>query len=336
MPDLERLGAWMSEHVPGYRGPLAATAFEGGQSNPTFKLVAASGDYVLRRKPVGHVLQSAHSVDREFRVLQALGDTDVPVPKVYALCMDDAVIGSAFYVMEFLTGRVFFDPRLPDLSPADRAALFASMIDTIAKLHRIDPAAVGLADYGRPTQYMQRQFARWSKQYRLAETAPIASMDRLIDWLPERLPDSGITGIVHGDLRLDNMLIHPTEPRVIALLDWELSTLGDPLSDLAGFCLTWRLEPDLFRGLRGVDLESLGLPTETQMLDSYSAHVGRAGLPGWETYIVFNLFRLAAIFQGIARRALDGNASSANAAIMGAKATPTADRGWALAEAGAS
>ena len=331
VPDPVRLDAWMSAHVPGYRGPVAAYLLEGGQSNPTFRLSAPSGEYVLRRKPVGALLQSAHSVDREFKVLRALGGTDVPVPQVHALCEDDAVLGSAFYVMAFVPGRVFFDPRLPGLVPPDRAAVFDSMCDVIARLHRVDPAAVGLVDFGRPANYLQRQFARWSKQYRLSETVPIPAMDRLMEWLPGRLPDSGESRIVHGDLRLDNMLIHPTEPRVVAVLDWELSTLGDPLSDFGNNVLAWRMEPDLFRGLAGADLAALGIPAEAEYVAAYNRRTGREAGKDWEVYLVFNLFRLAAIVQGIAKRSLEGTASDAAAAALGAKARPIAERGWELA-----
>ena len=265
-------------------------------------------------------------------MIAALAGTDVPVPRVHALCEDDSVIGSAFYIMDFVPGRVFFDPRLPDLTAAERTAIFDSMNRTVAALHRIDPAVVGLADFGRPANYMQRQFARWSKQYRLSETDPIPAMDRLIEWLPDRLPESGAVGIVHGDFRLDNMLIHPTEPRVVAVLDWELSTLGDPLSDFAYHMLTWRLEPDLFRGLAGVDIDALGLPGEDAYTADYFARSDRTAPADWEVYIVFNLFRLAAIIQGIAKRAADGTASNAEAAALGRKARPIAERGWALAE----
>jgi aminoglycoside phosphotransferase (APT) family kinase protein len=331
-PDLGRLDVWMQDHVPGYRGPVAAHMLEGGQSNPTFRLSAPSGEYVLRRKPVGKLLQSAHSVDREFRVLQALGGTDVPVPRVYALCDDDAVLGSMFYVMEFVPGRVFFDPQLPDLVPADRGAVFRSMADTIARLHQVDPAEVGLTDFGRPANYLQRQFARWSKQYRLSETMPIPAMDQLMEWLPGRLPESDENRIVHGDLRLDNMLIHPTEPRVVAVLDWELSTLGDPLSDFGNNVLAWHLEPDLFRGLAGTDLAALGIPTEAEYVAIYSRRAGREPGPDWGIYIVFNLFRLAAIVQGIAKRSLEGTAANAAAAALGAKARPIAERGWEIAQ----
>lgn len=258
----------------------------------------------------------------------------MPVPRVHALCEDDAVLGSTFYVMEFVPGRVFFDPRLPGLLPAERAAIFDSMCDTIARLHRVDPAAVGLADYGRPANYLQRQMARWSKQYRLSETVPIPAMDKLMAWLPDRLPESGETRIVHGDLRLDNMLIHPTEPRVVALLDWELSTLGDPLSDFANNALAWRLEPELFRGLVGADIAALGIPTEAEYVAAYNGRTGREAGGAWDVYIAFNLFRLAAIVQGIAKRSLEGTASNAAAAALGAKAKPIADRGWEIAQRG--
>ena len=323
----------MATNVPGYRGPVRTELLAGGQSNPTFRLRTGAADYVLRRKPAGALLPSAHQVDREFRVIAALSGTPVKVPRVHALCMDDAVIGSAFYVMEFVPGRVLFDPRLPGLDPAERAAIFGSMADTIAALHLVDPEAVGLGDFGRPANYMQRQFARWSKQYRLAETIPIPAMDQLIGWLPGRLPESGPAGVVHGDLRLDNMLIHPTEPRVVAVLDWELSTLGDPWSDIANNALAWRLEPELFRGLMGEDLAALGIPSERDYLAAYCRHIGRAAPAEWEIYIIFNLFRLAAIIQGIAKRSEEGTAADEAAAILGRKAAPIAERGWCLVEA---
>jgi aminoglycoside phosphotransferase (APT) family kinase protein len=331
-PDPARLGAWMEQHVPGFAGPMTITALSGGQSNPTFRLTTPAADYVLRRKPMGVLLPSAHQVDREFRVISALALTDVPVPRVYGLCTDDSVIGSMFYVMAFVPGRVFFDPRMPELPTADRAAILASMNHTIAALHRIDPQSVGLGDYGRPANYLQRQMARWSRQYRASEMAPIPAMDRLIDFLPDRLPPDGPAGIVHGDLRLDNMLIHPTEPRVVAVLDWELSTLGDPLSDFAYNAMAWRLEPEVFRGLAGVDTAALGLPDESTYTADYFALTGRVMPENWELYIVFNLFRLAAIIQGIARRAADGTATHPDAETLGRQARPIAERGWELAQ----
>ena len=332
LPDLVELARWMEQHVPGFRGPVSATPLAGGQSNPTFHLVAPTGDYVLRQKPRGELLQSAHMVDREYRILAALAGTGVPVPRVYALCEDQSVLGSIFYIMEFVPGRVFIDPRLPGLSAADRAGIFDSMNETIARLHQVDPFTVGLEGYGRPDNYLQRQFARWSKQYRLSETVAIPAMDRLIDWLPSRLPESGEARIVHGDLRLDNMLIHPTEPRVVAVLDWELSTLGDPLADFANNTLAWWLEPEVFRGLLGVDLPGLGIPSAADYVAAYNTRTGRQPGPGWDVYVVFNLFRLAAIVQGIAKRSQDGTASDPSAAALGRMATPIADAGWRLAE----
>ena len=332
LPDLKELGRWMEGHVPGFHGPVTATPLAGGQSNPTFRLSAPSGEYVLRQKPFGELLQSAHMVEREYRVLAALVGTGVPVPRVHALCEDQAVLGTTFYIMEFVPGRVFFDPRLPGLSPAERAGIFDSMNDTIARLHQVDPLAVGLEGYGRPDNYLQRQFARWSKQYRLSETMAIPAMDRLVDWLPSRLPESGEVRIVHGDLRLDNMLIHPTEPRVVAVLDWELSTLGDPLADFANNTLAWWLEPQVFRGLLGADLPALGIPSAEDYVAAYNARTGRQPGPGWDVYVVFNLFRLAAIVQGIAKRSEDGTASDPGAAALGRMATPIAEAGLRLAE----
>lgn len=326
------LGRWMERHVPGFRGPVSATKLAGGQSNPTFRLAAPSGEYVLRQKPLGTLLQSAHMVEREYRVQAALARTNVPVPRVHALCEDQAVLGSTFYIMEFVPGRVFIDPRLPGLSAADRAGIFDSMNDTVARLHQVDPFAVGLEGFGRPTNYMQRQFARWSKQYRLSETVAIPAMDRLIEWLPDRLPESSEARIVHGDLRLDNMLIHPTEPRVVAVLDWELSTLGDPLADFANNTLAWWLEPQVFRGLLGVDLPALGIPSVEDYVAAYNTRSGRQPGPGLDVYVVFNLFRLAAIVQGIAKRSEDGTASDPSAAALGRMATPIAEAGLRLAE----
>lgn len=322
----------MAGHVPGFRGPVGIVPLAGGQSNPTFRLSAPSGDYVLRRKPAGTLLASAHMVEREFRVMAALAGTGVPVPQVHALCEDPGVIGSTFYVMEFVPGRVFMDPRLPGLSPGERAGVFDSMNEVIARLHQVDPVAAGLGDFGRPANYMQRQFGRWSKQYRLSEMVPIPAMDRLMGWLGPRLPESGEVRIVHGDLRLDNMLVHPTEPRVVAVLDWELSTLGDPVSDFANNCLAWRLAPEVFRGLEGVDLVALGIPSEADYVAAYDARSGRGGGAGWDVYVAFNLFRLAAIVQGIAKRSEDGTAADPEAAALGRMATPIAEAGWRVAE----
>jgi aminoglycoside phosphotransferase (APT) family kinase protein len=329
----DRLEAWLREHIEGFRGPVAAERFAGGQSNPTYRLSAASGNYVLRRKPPGPLLPSAHAVDREFRVMRALAETPVPVPRVYALCEDDAVIGSAFYVMEHLDGRIFWDQRLPEIaSPAERAAMFQSMNRVIADLHRVDYAAVGLGEFGRPGNYMARQIARWSRQYRASETETIAAMDRLIDWLPEHLPPESAPAIVHGDYRMDNLIFHRTEPRIIGVLDWELSTIGDPLADFAYHVLTWRVTPELFRGLAGVDFAALGIPDEADYVAAYCRRTRREAIPGWEFYLVYSLFRIAAILQGIAKRAIDGTAASADAAEQGRLARPLAEQAWQLAQ----
>jgi aminoglycoside phosphotransferase (APT) family kinase protein len=330
---IERLEAWLSKNVEGYRGPVAAERFAGGQSNPTYRLGAASGQYVLRRKPPGPLLPSAHAVDREFRVLRVLAETAVPVPRVYALCEDDAVIGSAFYVMEHLDGRIFWDQRLPEIaSAAERAAMFDSMNRVIADLHKVDYAAVGLGDFGRPGNYMGRQIARWSRQYRASETESIAAMDNLIEWLPEHLPPESPPAIVHGDYRMDNLIFHKSEPRVIGVLDWELSTIGDPLADFAYHVLTWRVTPELFRGLAGVDFAALGIPGEAEYVAAYCRRTGREAIAGWEFYLVYSLFRIAAILQGIAKRAIDGTAASADAAEQGKLARPLAEQAWQLAQ----
>src|SRR5437868_5811822 len=308
---LERLEAWLGSHVEGSHGPRAAERFAGGQSNPTYRLTAGSGSYVLRRKPPGPLLPSAHAVDREFRVMRALADTPVPVPRVFALCEDDAVIGSAFYVMQHLDGRIFWDQRLPEIaSAADRAAMFDSMNAVIAALHSVDYEAVGLGDFGRPGNYMGRQIARWSRQYRASETEAIAAMDALIDWLPQHLPEEGAAAIVHGDYRMDNLVFHKTEPRVIGILDWELSTIGDPLADFAYHAMTWRVTPELFRGLAGIDFAAAGIPDEAAYVAAYCRRTGRDNVASGEFYMVYSLFRIAAIVQGIAKRAIEGTAAS--------------------------
>jgi len=328
---LGRLEGWMREHIAGFRGPLAAERFEGGQSNPTYKLASGAGPYVLRRKPLGELLPSAHAVDREYRVMRALADTAVPVPKVMALCEDDAVVGSAFYVMEFLDGRIFWDPRLPGLAVAERAAMFQSMNSVIAALHSLDHVALGLAEFGRPGNYMARQVARWSRQYQASETGPQPAMNRLIEWLPRHVPAEGEPRIVHGDYRIDNLIFHPTEPRVIGVIDWELSTIGDPLADFAYHAMAWRVSPELFRGLAGADLAALGIPTEDEYVVAYCARTGRGQVADWEFYMVYSLFRMAAIMQGIAKRAIDGTAASSEAVELGRLARPIGEQAWELA-----
>ncbi|MEO7152531.1 MAG: phosphotransferase, partial [Burkholderiaceae bacterium] len=304
--DVERLAAYLREHVDGYEGPLVVEQFKGGQSNPTFKLTAGAKAYVLRRKPPGVLLPSAHAVDREYRVISALAGTDVPVARTYVLCEDDNVIGTAFYVMDCVDGRVLWDPALPGMTPRERAGIYDALNQVIAALHRIDPTKVGLADYGRPGQYIQRQVARWSKQYRAAETQTIAAADRLMEWLPLHVPAGDETAIVHGDYRLDNVIFHPTEPRILAVLDWELSTLGHPLVDFAYHCMTWRMAGAGSRGLGDVDLAALGIPSEAEYVQAYMTRTGRSAAVSpadWDYYLVFNMFRLASILQGIAKRA---------------------------------
>lgn len=329
--DAAALDAWLAANVPGFRGPARLEPIAGGQSNPTYKVFAPSGDLVLRCKPMGPVLPSAHAVDREFRVLQALGGSGVPTPRVHALCRDESVFGSMFYAMDLVPGRVFFDPRLPGFNKEDRTALFDSLNQTIARIHALDPVALGLGDYGRPGAYVERQVSRWTKQYRASETVDNPAMEQLIAWLPRHLPAEGETRLVHGDYRLDNVLVHPDEPRIVAVLDWELSTLGDPIADFAYHAMTWRIAPELFRGLAGVDLAGLGIPLEAAYLDAYLARTGLHRPDSWEFYLVLSLFRLAAILQGIARRAQDGTAANADAAEVGAKALPLAQLAWDLA-----
>lgn len=332
--DEARLAAWMQSHVPGFSGTLDVAQFKGGQSNPTFLLTAGGRRYVLRRKPMGELLPSAHAVDREFRVIQALATTDVPVARAHALCEDPDVIGSAFYVMDHVEGRIFWDPTLPGMEPGERSAIFDELNRVQAALHRIDPAAVHLGDYGRPGAYLERQVARWTRQYKAAETEPIEAADRLIDWLPRHMPAEGQTRIVHGDYRLDNVIFHPSEPRILAVLDWELSTLGDPLVDFAYHCMVWRMSASS-RGLVGVDLAALGIPDETHYLNTYLQRTGRTSAvpaPEWNYYLVFNMFRLVGILQGIAKRAQQGNASNASAVETGKRARPLAEQAWALAQ----
>ena len=327
--DITRLDSWIRDYVPAFQGPVIAEKFAGGQSNPTFKLSCGEQQYVLRRKPPGELLASAHAVDREFRVISALADTDVPVPKAIALCEDDSVIGSMFYVMEYLEGRVLWEPALPELSATERTAIYDEMNRVLAALHSVDLEAVGLTDYGRPGNYFERQVSRWTKQYRASETETIPAMEALIEWLPANMPaDDGRVALVHGDYRLDNLMWHPTEPRVIAVLDWELSTLGNPIADLAYQVMAWQLPSTAgIAGMAGINRADQGIPSDEAYIERYCERTGRSGIDNWNFYVVFCFFRLAAILQGVKKRGLDGNASSEEAVARGALIVPLAELG---------
>jgi aminoglycoside phosphotransferase (APT) family kinase protein len=328
--DVAALERHLAAHLPGFSGPLTVEQFKGGQSNPTYLLVTPDKRYVLRRKPPGKLLPSAHAVDREHRVMTALAATGVPVPRTYLLCEDDAVIGTAFFVMEHVAGRIFWDPSLPSLTPPERAAIFDEMNRVIAALHTVDYAAVGLGDYGKTGNYLARQIDRWSKQYRASETEKIEAMDNLIAWLPAHIPPGDATAIVHGDYRLDNLIFHPTEPRILAVLDWELSTLGHPLADFSYHAMSWRIPHGQFRGLAGLDLAALGIPDEQAYLARYCERTGQGPLDPnhWDFYSAYNMFRIAAILQGVMARALQGNASSSKAKEAGSRARPLAQLAW--------
>ena len=330
--DIASLDRYMAAHVEGYRGPLDVQQFRGGQSNPTFLLVTPGERYVLRRKPPGKLLPSAHAVDREYRVITALRTAGIPVARSYALCEDDSVIGTAFYVMEFVQGRVLWDQALPGLEPAERRAIYEELNRVIATLHQVDYAAVGLSDYGKPGNYLARQIARWTKQYRASETEKIDAMERLMEWLPQHIPADDQTRVVHGDYRLDNVIFHPTQPRILAVLDWELSTLGHPLADFAYHCMSWRLAPGTFRGIAGLDLKALGIPSEEEYVAMYCRRTGRERIDHWDYYMAYNMFRLAGILQGIMGRVVDGTAASEHAMEQGKRARPLAEAGWRQVE----
>lgn len=332
-----RLAAWCESVVSGFKGPLTIHKFAVGQSNPTYLLTAPSGRYVLRRKPAGELLKSAHAVDREYRVMRALAGSGIPVPRVYALCEDDDVAGSMFFLMEYLAGRTFIDPALPELTPGGRRDLYRAQVAVLARLARLDPAALGLSDFGRPGSYVARQLTRWTAQYRASETETIAEMEHLIDWLPRHLPaDDGRVALVHGDFRLDNLLIHPTRTEIVGVLDWELSTLGHPFVDFSYWCTMLRLPRHTHhKGLSGLDRTSLGIPAERELVDLY-LELSRSAVPGdWSFWLAFHAFRFAAIAQGVMKRHLDGNASSPLAYEVGRMARPVAELGWqAVARSG--
>jgi aminoglycoside phosphotransferase (APT) family kinase protein len=331
--DEKALADYLKNKLEGFGGALTVHQFTYGQSNPTFVLSAAGQEYVLRKKPPGKLLPSAHMVDREYRILRALENTGVPVPKTYLLCNDDAVIGTPFYIMEKMNGRIFRSPTAPEASSAaERAAIFDSMNDTMARIHNVDWKALGLEDFGKPGNYMARQIGRWTKQYEMSKTEDIESMDKLIQWLNDNIPADDSTSVVHGDFRLENTMVHATEPRIIAVFDWELSTLGHPLADLAYNCMGYHL-PDMEEkkmSYTSVNLKKWGIPTEAEYIDAYCRRTGRKDIPDWEFYIAFSIFRLAAIVQGVYKRGLDGIASSATAKTYGAVVRFLADSGWQI------
>jgi aminoglycoside phosphotransferase (APT) family kinase protein len=331
--DSAALDGYLTRNVEGFSGPSALSQFKGGQSNPTFLVTAATGKrYVVRRKPPGHLLPSAHAVEREYRVLTALRNTDVPVPRTHVLCEDAAVIGTPFYVMDYVEGRIFWEPDLPGMARDERGKIYDAMNDALARLHGVDLAGVGLGDFGKPGNYFARQIGRWSKQYVASETQPIEAMHRLMEWLPAHVPAGDEVSIVHGDFRLDNMVFHPTEPKVVALLDWELSTLGHPMADLSYNAMQWRLATATGRGLRGLDLDALGIPSEEAYVAAYCRRTARKQIPDWDFCLVYNMFRLAAILQGIAGRVAEGTAASAHAVQTAAQARPIADQAWQIVQ----
>jgi len=326
--DEKRLCAYLETHLEGFKGPLTVQKFKDGQSNPTFLVEAASGRLVLRRKPPGSLLKSAHAVDREFRVISALAETDVPVATAYHLCQDDSIIGSWFYIMSYEAGRIFWDPAFPDMERSERKAYYDEMNRVLCAIHSVDLAAVGLSDYGKPGNYFERQISRWTSQYKASETDRVDSMERLIEWLPENIPaDDGKVSLIHGDYRLDNLIFHPEKPEIIAVVDWELSTLGHPLADLSYQCMQWRLPQNSpgIKGLGGVDRVAQGLPTEEDYVKAYCQRMGIEKIENWNFYLAFNYFRLAAIVQGVYKRSLDGNASSTQAGSLGAMTKIVAD-----------
>jgi len=332
--DAGALDAYLRDRVAGYRGPLEVEQFKGGQSNPTFLLKTPGERYVMRAKPApaAKLLPSAHAVDREYRVITALGGAGLPVPRTFALCEDEGVIGRAFYLMDYVEGRVLWDQALPGMNRDERRAIYEEMNRVIAQLHAVDYRAIGLETFGKPGNYFARQLDRWSKQYRASETEKIEAMDRLMAWLPGAIPPGDETTIVHGDYRLDNLVFHPTEPRILAILDWELSTLGHPLADFSYHCMSWHIPPAQFRGIAGLDLPGLGIPTEEEYIAAYCRRTGRDRIGNWDFYLAYNMFRLAAILQGIMKRALDGTAASQQALDAGKRARPLAEMGWQYAQ----
>jgi aminoglycoside phosphotransferase (APT) family kinase protein len=340
--DVAALQSYLAAHLAGFEGPLSVEQFKGGQSNPTYKLITPNAAYVMRAKPgpAAKLLPSAHAVEREFTVMRALAASDVPVARMHLLCEDESVIGRAFYIMQFVAGRVLWDPALPGMAAEQRGAIYDEMNRVIAALHRVDVNAVGLAAYGKPGNYFERQIGRWSKQYQASITQPIDAMDRLIEWLPAHMPasarDESQVSIVHGDYRLDNLIFDAQQPRILAVLDWELSTLGHPLADFSYHCMAWHIPPGVFRGIGGLDLAALGIPDERRYVQRYCERTGRGDadtvMRDWNFYLAYNMFRIAAITQGIAKRVEEGTAASAQAKQAGAAARPIAQMAWQYAQ----
>ncbi|WP_310625702.1 phosphotransferase [Limnohabitans sp.] len=340
--DTAALATWLGQHLPRFEGPISLDMFKGGQSNPTYQLSTPSKRYVMRTKPgpVAKLLPSAHAIEREFKVMQGLHGTEVPVPEMHVLCEDESIIGRAFYVMAFVPGRVLWDQTLPSMNNAKRSAIYDEMNRVIAALHTVNFAAHGLESYGRPGNYFERQIGRWIKQYLASVTQPIPEMDKLMAWLPANMPasaqDASKVSIVHGDYRLDNLMFHPTEPRVLAVLDWELSTLGHPLADFSYLCMGWHIPPGTFRGIGGMNIAALGIPSETDYIHRYCDRTGLATpadlKADWNFYLAYNMFRIAAILQGIAKRVEAGTASSDQAKANGAGARPMAELAWQFAQ----
>ncbi len=339
--DISALERWLLANMTGFEGPLSVEMFKGGQSNPTYKLITPKCAYVMRAKPglVAKLLPSAHAIEREFKVMEGLSGTAVPVAQMHVLCEDEAIIGRAFYIMEFVAGRVLWDQSLPGMSNAQRGEIYDEMNRVIAALHSVKFAEQGLANYGKPGSYIERQIGRWSKQYVASQTQDIPEMDRLMAWLPANIPssakDESLVSIVHGDFRLDNLMFHPTEPKVLAVLDWELSTLGHPLADFSYHCMAWHIKPGSFRGIGGLDHHALGIPNEAEYIKRYCERTGyttpeKLALD-WNFYMAYNLFRIGAILQGIAKRVEDGTASSEQAKSSGAGAKPMAELAWHFA-----
>ena len=334
--DVKKLEAYLAERIDGFQTPLEVRQFKGGQSNPTYQLITPNRKYVLRRKPPGKLLPSAHAVDREYRAIAALHPTGFPVAKPYLLCEDESVIGTIFYVMDCVEGRIYWGPLLPDCSPKERHTIYEAMNETLARLHSLDYEKLGLGDFGKPGAYIARQISRWTKQYQLSETETIWEMDKLIEWLPAHLPPQERSSIVHGDYRLDNMILHPTEPRVLAVLDWELCTIGDPMADFTYHLMQWQMPSGGTSGgtatLLGADLKALGIPSMEEYVAMYCRNSGRATVPNMDYYAAYNFFRLAGILQGIVGRVRDGTAANVNAASNADAVRPLAQRAWHFAQ----